>query len=48
MNKYVIIFFDEERKSTQIIRPTKSFDGNWHDLVETVTLGNYSSYMIKS
>lgn len=48
MDKYVVIFFDKERKSSQVIRPTKSFDGNWHDLVETVTLGNYFTYVVKN
>ena len=47
MSKYVLIYLTQDRKSTQIIRPTKKFDGNWHDLVDTVTSGKYSGYVKK-
>lgn len=48
MNKYVVIYFNKERTSSQVIRPTDKFQGDWDGLVHSVTMGNYESYKIVS
>jgi hypothetical protein len=39
------IYFDADMKSSQVVRPTKQFDGSWKQLADTITGGNY--YKIK-
>lgn len=43
---YVIVFFDEDKKSRQVIHPTVQFDGDWKGLVDSVTNGEYYLYRV--
>jgi len=42
--KTLIIYFTEDKKSYQIVRPTRAFNSDWNGLVQAITKGNYHSY----
>jgi hypothetical protein len=44
MYKAVVIYFDKDKKSFQIIKPTNKFAGDWEGLVHTVTKEAYYRY----
>jgi hypothetical protein len=44
--KKVIIYLSVDKKNVQVIQPTDKFQGDWKGLVETVTGGNYYSYIV--
>lgn len=49
--KHVIIYYNENKSSFQVIHPTEKFQGDWKGLVETVTGSddfnkNYHTYEI--
>jgi len=41
---YVKIYFTENKKCFQIIRPRTDFQNDWSGLVDAVTRGNYYSF----
>jgi hypothetical protein len=46
--KTVTIYFDAEKKHTQVINPTEHFDERYlHDLVRSAAGGSYHSFQIK-
>ena len=44
--KHVVIYLDKEKRCTQVIRPSSKFIGDWANLVQAVTHGNYYSYEV--
>jgi len=42
--KTLIIYFTEDKKSYQIVKPTREFNNDWSGLVQAITKGNYHSY----
>ena len=38
----IVIYYTEDKKSFQIIKPSKEFDGNVRKLVEHVTRSNHA------
>ena len=44
--KSVTIYLDNNKKSFQVIRPTRAFNGDWKGLVEAVTKGHYHSFKV--
>lgn len=44
--KSVAIYFNKEKTSFQIVKPTAQFNGNWDDLVHGVTNGRFHSFKV--
>ena len=40
----LIIYFDEQKKNKQVIKPTEKFDGNYLNLVLHITHSNLSGH----
>ena len=42
----VVIYFNKEKTSFQVIKPTEQFNGDWNGLVNGVTKGNHHSFKV--
>ncbi len=39
----LIIFFDKDKKSRQVVTPSDKFDGDWNSLAKAI-IGNYNHH----
>lgn len=44
--KTLIIYFNEEKTSRQVVKPSEFFKGNYSDLAWDISGGHYHSYSV--